>query len=363
MKVGILTTHCSTNAGACLQAYALYRTVSEIGHKPCIINYRPRYFMEFADPDYHYRTIHDVLKYIIIGGRIKKNYRKYENFWQLYYSNSTPIYRDKTALLSCEKMDTYICGSDQIWNPVHTHYDDSYFLSFVKDSSARLSSYAASIGEDKLDVKDTEYITENIKHLNSISVREDTAVELLRSCGFVANQHIDPSLLITAEQWRLISKKPAKRLPRKFIYYYPLQSTPLESRLIEVLKKDTGLPCVASENGLRKTRGVDYRVTTCSPEEFLWLIDNASIVVTNSFHGSVFSLLFKTRLIPFSNIKRNSRLESLFRLFGLDGLLVNSLEDYQSKKWEQLWQEERNTDEVIIKERARAIEYIKKICC
>lgn len=362
MKIGVLTVHCSCNPGASLQAHAVCKILSKLGYEPCIIDYRPQYFIDIVEKASRgVLTGRERLKMTALGHRLKKRYEKFCDFERLFYPSKTQVYQTQDDLLQNPPMfDAYLCGSDQIWNPQHIHYDESFFFSFLDGNKKPVISYAASIGQDELKQEDIQFLNKNISRLSSVSVREKSAATLIRSMGYRCVQNIDPTLLFGADYWRSISVMPPKRIPDHYILYYPLQHNPLELLLIQAMKDKTGLPCVAVESALKKTKGVDVQIPYYSPKEYLWLIDHADYVVTNSFHGCLFSILFGKRVVPFRNQYRNSRLENLFSLLNMSGMQTESLDDFQKKDWEDYWSKETEAIEIIRSEQGCAIEYLRR---
>ena len=221
-------------------------------------------------------------------------------------------------------------------------------------------SYAASIGQDTLHDKDIQFLKDNLGNFSALSVREDSAVHLLKEMGFPCVQHVDPTLLFSADYWRGISTASPVQTPDHYILYYPLQHNPLELALIQAMKEKFKLPCVAIESALRATKGVDIQIPYYSPNEYLWLIDHADYVITNSFHGCLFSVLFEKCIVPFKNQYRNCRLESLFRLLELDGIQVDSVEDFHTKCWDKYWCKGLNTIRIVEREKQKAFGYLRR---
>lgn len=357
----MMTAHCSTNPGASLQSHALYKKLAELGHEPVIIDYRPPFFTDFMDARKvaHYRG-RDRLKMLLLGSRLQEKHDKFLAFENKYYPRKTRRY-DSAAQLKSDhpRMDAYLCGSDQIWNPCHIQYDPSYFCDFAQGQ--KIYSYAASIGQDRLAEKDLAFLAEQTTHFQAISVREDSALSIMHSLGRDAAQHIDPTLFYGGEYWRSIATPVVQKLPPRYILYYPLQNDPIELALIQMLKRHTGLPCVAAESALRKTKGTDIQVTACSPVEFIWLIDHAETIITNSFHGILFSILLNKHVIPYKNPERNSRIESLLRLLHLEGLQTDLVDDYLTKDWKGYWDRFIAASEVLESERSRAEQYLREV--
>ncbi len=320
-SVGILTVHQSVNCGASLQAAALYRTVEELGHSPQIINYCPRYFMGYMDESNRdaRRTPKGRIKSLLIGKRLVKTAHAFDDYAVCFYPNETKRFDTPDDLRTASlKYDFYLCGSDQIWNAAHVHFDSSWLFDFVRqDERKKLVSYAASIGNDSPSAEEIAWITNGVWRFSSVGVREDSAVELLESYGVAAYQCLDPTLLRTREEWKAQAMFPEQDLPEKYIFYYPMEANSLEMDLLDRMKKQLGLPCVALTDSFRKPPLADYQVTGFGPRQFLFLLDNAAAVFTNSFHGLAFSLIFRKPVVSYRHPTRNSRLESLLRSAGL----------------------------------------------
>jgi len=362
-KVGIITAHCSCNPGASLQAHALCKQVSELGHEPIIIDYRPDNFIDIMERVKNGSASNrERLKSMILFHRLNGRYRRFQNFEAEYYPQKTKCYRSEDQINADPPLlDAYICGSDQIWNPGHVNYNKTYFLQFAKNTSAKRLSYAASIGQDVVDEKGKAFLESGLSFLDSISVREDTAKALLQDVigtKIEIKQHIDPTMLFPASYWRSIEKAPEKKLPADYILYYPLQDNPIVDALISQVKKNTGLPCVALSSSLKQPSFVDCQIAEYGPEEFLYLIDKTSIVLTNSFHGIAMSLLLETNVIPYRNLVRNSRIESLFRTLHLENFQVDSLDAYQDTDWTSVWSASKEIEPILERERIRATEYL-----
>lgn len=361
MKIGIITMHCSTNIGASLQAHALYKKIEELGHQPEIIDYRPELFTDLLDSrkKWHWKGIKNWLKGVLLYKRLSTKHNNQIDFEQNFYPTKTLRYNSKQELQNSPPVyDCYICGSDQIWNPAHINYDSTYFLGFVPKECKKIFSYAASIGEDSLTQSDLDFLAQETARFSAISVREDSAVKILENCNRKAVQNIDPTLMFPAEYWLKQAQKPQKAVPEKFIFYYPLQHNPIEVELISKLKKETNLKCVSTEAALFPVKGTDIQLPACSPAEFLWLVANAEYVITNSFHGLVFSLIFNKKIISFKNEYRNCRLDSLCRLFNIEGLQISSLEDLSLESLQRYWELIGQAETILANERIKSESYL-----
>lgn len=364
--VGIITAHCSANPGASLQAHALCKKISELGYQPVIIDYRPNNFIDIAErAENGTATDRERLKMFVLRRRLSKRYRFFQEFETSYYPKKTKCYQSVEQINDDPPvLDAYLCGSDQIWNPQHVNYNLTYFLDFAKTQTAPRISYAASIGQDVVDERGCDFLKAGIENLDHISVREDTAKVLLQDqigINRPVAQHIDPTMLYPASYWRSLERPPEKKLPEKYILYYPLQDNSIEEALNQEVKKSTGLPCVALCSAMKKPSFADLQICEYGPLEFLYLIDHAEIVTTNSFHGIVLSLIFRTNIVPYRNPVRNSRIESLFRTLGLPNMQMDSVDTYQEQNWSALWDASRKIDEALRAEQVRATAYLTEV--
>lgn len=363
MKIGIITIHCSNNVGASLQTHALYKKMIEIGHDPTIIDYRPWYFIDLMDEKkaIERKILHNRLKLFFLGNILKAKHDKFMAFESNYYPRKTKRYDTADDLIKDPPIfDGYVCGSDQIWNPGHIHYDGAYFFNFITHLESVKISFAASLGQDHLDETGKNFLKKMITNLNYISVREDTAVSLLCNELKIMNveQNIDPTLLFDSNYWRTLSTPVQNQQIGDYFLFYPLTPNPITEGIIKRIKKKTGLKCVTVSTGLRKPGGTDIQISLFDPLLFLSLIDNAKLVLTNSFHGVVFSLLFKKRLISYKREERNCRIDSLLRLLHLNDIQVTSINDYSERDWNQLYEKYDGIDQILEIERVKATQFL-----
>lgn len=365
MKVGLLTVHCSKNPGASLQAHALAKKISELGGDVEIINYCPQFFLDPMDPMKRKSwSAKEKLKAVVIGRAQLKRYKLFQEFNQRYLPAISVRYDTPDDLKAAEMaFDVYLCGSDQIWNPENVSNDTSFFFDYVPQNKAVLASYAASIGQDNLSVRDQEWIRKGIERFDYISIREKSGVtlarKLLNSDRIV--QSIDPTLLFPGDYWRGMTQEPDENLPEKYILYYPIQNTAFSYDVIEQLKKETGLRCIALDGGVKKNPHANMQIRSYGPCEFLWLIDHAEYVITNSFHGTVLSLLMNKRIISYRHSTRNSRIESILGLLNLNEIQINDLEDLKEIDWKRIARKEKMIDELLKEERRSAEDYLRSV--
>ena len=339
MKVGILTHPLHGNYGGILQAWAMQRILKKRGYKVetfdirirlsrgreliaafnrLILKILRRYegpiFCEYAMRRYWYGIRQDLLSFI------KKNI-------------SLKRY-DTIKDIPSGKYDIILVGSDQVWRDIyisylfHTHDCEDVFLYNIAHSSRKVA-YAASLGVDawSYSTTETERIRQALSRFYAVSVRETSGVKLLAehaSCN--AQWVLDPTMLVDADEYRDLYKK--KEVGAKYkdsVVSYILDSTPDKENLI----KRVALSLNVEMHELKRAEDVRQ----LSIEEWLYAIDQARIIVTDSFHGCVFSIIFRKPLIFVMNQDRgNARFDSLIEKFKLGNNLVTTSQDLEPDK-------------------------------
>jgi polysaccharide pyruvyl transferase WcaK-like protein len=228
------------------------------------------------------------------------------------------------------KADLYLTGSDQVWNSNHNQgVDRAYFLDFVPESLRKVS-YAASFGKMQLDDTEIDETKQLVGKYRYISVREKTGVEILSELGRRDAIHVvDPTLLLNREDWTMFMKP--NKIKEKYLLIYMLEDN---KRLIEISKyiaRNKGLKIVKVGFDIYRPKYVDILVSHKSPNEFLTLFANADFVVTNSFHGTTFSVNFNRQFISVATKKYNTRLSSFLDSVGLASRLVTDNYNYKGE--------------------------------
>lgn len=233
----------------------------------------------------------------------------------------------------------FIAGSDQIWNPMWT--EDAYFLDFVPDHNGKIA-YAASIGANSVSQAFLEHVTPLLNRFDFISVREESAKEILQPyVDKPIKVVLDPTLLLTRDEWDKITVTPA--VPQPYIFVYLLGEKREHRRLIKRYAKTLGLkivflPHVHFRFNPADCFFADYNLYDVGPREFVGLIKNAEMVITDSFHGCVFSIIYQKKFWALKRHKdsekenMNSRLYTLFDSLGLrDRLIDDESAEYDAK--------------------------------
>lgn len=317
MKIGIITFHRAANYGAVLQAYALQSYLQEKQQDAEIVDYRCKAIERVYSPFYflYVKGMKAKLKQLFRFPVKFKKRRLFNRFLREELTLSNSISAKQTDTTAWEKYDALIAGSDQIWNPDLTGRDGVYLLDFNAGRALKMS-YAASFGLDALDDRDKEYYKKCIHDFAALSVRERQGARLLRElCEKEIDVVIDPTLLIRSEVWERFLT------PAKYRNYVLLYMIKYNEALVEAARKlaaEKGMQVVFISDSMVKKPGVTY-VKYATPQEWVGLFHDADYVVTNSFHGTAFSINFNKRvLIGLSREARNGNSRILDLLQDLD---------------------------------------------
>lgn len=330
MRVGILTFHFSENFGALLQAYALRKWFCDRGHIAEFIPYHPTH-VEKGGP------IRLALSNSAIKANAKILYLKSSGFLHRHLGNKEQAeqfadFRRSHLGISGSQLQTIaelqaiassydliVAGSDQIWSPsVQYGFDPAYFLTFAKDSSARRISYAASFGRDRLAPQEVEALAPLLQSLSSISVREQSGLDIIKTAsGREAVCVPDPTLLHDQYDELLRSAGDCRK---GHVFCYALRTAEGIREVAESAASALSVSIISPYNVHRRWREIGQTVHP-GPAEWVSQLANASFVVTNSFHGTVFSILFRKPFLvaelPGSRAVMNARSRNLLGQVGL----------------------------------------------
>lgn len=338
----IITMHCPLNYGAVLQTYALQRALENMNLSVSVIDYNPNYIVRnqslwFTGDGPYSRNIFTRWAYRIIKGPVKfrrkrlfKNFRKnelhltdrYDSYQQLVEANLNA--------------DFFFCGSDQIWNSINESCKDpAYFLSFVADQAKR-NSYAASGNLNPPYTDEVRnYTIPMINGLNHVSMREDVTIANIQPYINRKIEHVcDPVFLLKADDWMdLANKSVGFKKKHPFVLIYPIGGgvENVIQKGFELAKK-VKLPLYCITASQRRDKRIN-KYFDVSPYTFLQLISKCDYLVTNSFHGTAFGIIFEKRFWSCVAEGQNQRLSSLLNLCGLSSRMMSSdyiFNDYES---------------------------------
>lgn len=318
MKIGILTFIHTSNYGAALQMYAMQALLRGINADSEFINYSCSMVLKNHNPKkLIYRSgIGNKLIFPFAYCVYKKRLDKFLEFEKQHMVFSDKEYTRETVCQSCDKYDRFLVGSDQVWNTTITDGDMTFFLDFLSDNSKKLS-YAASVGAADFPEPYRQRCYDLIREFSVVNVREISTAKMLCNAGINAKPVLDPTLLLDRSHWmRFVGKRSYKK---KYIFMY---MPPRDESIYKVLDyaKQKGYEVFLVKKGVKPVAGVKI-LNTLSPSEFLNWLYHADMVLSGSFHGVCFSVLFEKSFwaFPAMQEERSSRTYDL-----LDELCLNS---------------------------------------
>ena len=359
MKLGILTYHRSHNYGALLQAVALRKALEKMGHDVHYVDYWPDYHVDM------YRIIsHKYLKSVNVPRKIKALVstalrlpgilRRRQRFNKFIKRHIEPY-----CIPTSEHTDCIICGSDQIWRKqpgMDYRFNPVYFGAYDLNTDQYIS-YAASMGIINWNEQDKQLLKSWLCHFDKISVRETDLKKELDHIGVNdVEVSLDPTLLLSQEEWRKIITIPDKK-DNPYILVYDLQGGVFDMEASERFANERNLK-------IKKLKGGAYGFIphkddckTAGPEEMVRLIANAEYVFTSSFHGLVFSIIFQREFFA-SFVKNSGRASSLLSLIQLQERLIPPMtKDIPVKKNIDF----KNVEEILSLQRNKSINYLRAL--
>lgn len=365
-KVGIITFHNSYNCGSMLESYAMQKIVEKCNKKAEIVNFSSKGQKELYGVWNKNNSLKNIIKNILVVpaiGKVKINNEKYENFKNENFNLSKEY-----SVMSEIKEDDYsivIAGSDQIWNITIQDHDDSYFLPWVKN--AKRVAYAPSFGAKKIS-DNTDNIDKYKKYLNNfdaLSVRENNGQEWIKEMiGKEVPVLLDPTLLLDRKDYEEIENKDIE-IEDKYIFFY---SPSFDRNICKFVKR------IADKYGLKvitwSTKSYYFKMVKSfgfelpeyeDPSVYLNLIKNAELVMTTSYHGTIFSTIYRKKFITIKNggmYGNDDRVKTLLSQLGMEDRLIpfvfdesyNYLQDINYEKY----------DKQLPDLRERSLKYIKE---
>jgi len=333
-KIGIMTFHWTHNYGAVLQAYALYRYIKEMyGCDVSLVDFRTKRQDRLCKTFRKLSLNKNIHKSLAIYALQAWNYRslkrkkdRFSNFLENFFSQ-TRHYSDIQELQSVPpELDAVVTGSDQVFNPAILPEQEllAYCLQPFEPSKTRLIAYAPSFGNASISNTDRELMTTPLTKLEHLSAREEDGVLLLQKMtGKNVSLVLDPVFLLDKEQWQEIAQ-PSTGITGNYILCYSLNGREKLDAVVTRVKQETGLPVVLVTSNVHSRISADKVVLDAGPEEFIWLIDNAKIVVTDSFHGTAFSTIFeKNFFVQIAWPESSQRLTGFLKNAGLSERIVD----------------------------------------
>lgn len=345
MKIGTITFHWATNYGAVLQAYALQQYLKTNGFETEIINYVPFKIKS--------RDLLSNIKRFQINNLIKEyriNKFRTEN---MVLSNRK--FRSNDQLIQyCNDYDMYVCGSDQVWNEWFLTSSESrpnlsYYLNFVSERKGRVS-YATSFGTNKLSDESANLVKPELEKFQNIGVRENTGQSIIENLGLKAHLVVDPTLLLDANEYNKLIAHIHKKEHYKLFSYILHANQDLSLKINNYIF-----------GNFFDTKDKKYQNEPIGIPEWLYALKNSEFVLTNSFHGSIFSIIFHRPflVVPVEGSKMNDRITTLLNSVGLANRIVD---DFNKSTIDNLMKETidwKQVDEKVKQMRKGSVEFFE----
>lgn len=371
MKIDLITYSRTRNYGGILQAYGLYHYLELEGYDISFIDYIPERcnignraaFVEQAAAQSKVWSKSSLTKFlfsILRYPEIRKSYKPFLDFMDQRVKFTRPYYSLAELQSDPPKADVYLTGSDQVWNSQFTRdqqLDLPFYLPFVK--TGKKISYASSFGKNTIPDQDKDMVRKLISEYQAVSVREKSGQEILSQLGIDAEVVVDPTILCPSQEWEAIA---SPRMDQDYLLLYQVRF----NRDIYAVAKDVAnrlgkkLIIISLDSKERRWANDHFKVSV-PVEDWMSYIKYADGVITDSFHASVFSILFETPfVVNFSTRKgMSTRISNLLDMTGLNKQCVNTFES--EAVWRTLLQE-INWDEAHLNfeiQRKNSIEWLK----
>lgn len=337
-KIGLLTFHASHNCGSMLQTYALQHLLEEYGGDVKIINFSNEGQQELYSIMYKNNNIKNIIKNLLIFPkihRVKKVSASYEKFIDDNFNITNEFY-DRLQQLNENKLDfdEYVCGSDQIWNITIKDSDDAYFLPFVNNH--KKIAYAPSFGA-KNPIKyanEIDLYKKYIKSFDYLSIRENNGQKWIKDMiDIEVPVVLDPTLVVNKEIYNKIEQK--IDLPEKYIFYYAPGYMKDLNKFVYKVSKKYKLPVIVFNSKqfyVKRLWKYDFILPQSeNPGTYLYLMKNAELVFTTSFHGTIFSTIYNKKFWTLKNggmYGDDDRVKTLINQLGIqDRLIIPSFKD------------------------------------
>lgn len=366
-KVATITFHHAYNFGSVLQAYALQEYVKAIGLENGVkIDYRIIDFYSKRQEELYRvyksdKSAKSLVKNLIsfpYAKELKERNKRFENFLKLR-CNLTVRYTTEAQLReSYPEADCYISGSDQLWNVRATDFSPAFYLGFLPNNCRRIS-YAASLGPLPIDWSkyDSEGCKNALAMFSCISVREQGSKDNIAAISDVNCQiHVDPTLLLKEDAWRNIQSD-ANYMNGKYILLYCLEPSKEQLKMAEAVSDKLRLPIVVLRYNNRNDMFNHFvKKYDSGPEDFLAYIDHAALVLSSSFHGTAFSMIYHKPFYCLHGMKDN-RIRSILEMVGAVDRSLETMADVNRISLEK--PDGLFIDKMLNIERQKSAEYLR----
>ena len=375
MRVAILSLCPRHNYGGILQSYALKKVLEGMGHDVRVIC-KKRHVPEYGISQiirWPYRFLRKLMgrkdtRIFIEHYYNKQNDRKYQNTDKFVDEYLAPRFVHSLKEIKEGEFEAFVVGSDQVWRPQYfkaqfkAEISDAY-LSFAKNWNIKRVAYAASFGVDNWEYseEETKECAFFLSHFNSVSVREELGIRFCRE--YFGREDVvclcDPTILLTQKEYEehITLDIPSHQ---GNLFVYCLDENKKLDALVSRVSKEKGLTPFSIDSKIKTNYSSDEYVKA-SVESWIRAFKDAEFVITDSFHGCIFALIFRKPFIVFGNEKRGvSRIKSLLSTFGQTHRLITNVDDYRE---ECLVPSFEGIDNIMAEQHKNALQFLRNVIC
>lgn len=373
-KVGIITFVNAGNYGAELQAFASQYILNKMGYDAEIIDYvfykNSRHIKtKSSKPVFSFSLKQRIAEYLLpkiqkfkaLLNKKQANIRN--NRFESFHKANTKFskeYRTINKLYDNPPIyDVYISGSDQIWNPDIYSSIKPYFLTFAPKNSKKIS-YASSFGKNNLQPIVAKKYSKWLNDYYAISTRETTGVKIINDLGFKAECVLDPTLLLNKDEWKEVEKE-QENIPQNYLLIYELITSKYLTNIAKFIAKVKGLKIVriCKDSYSEDSDNTIINIINAGPAEFVYLFSHANYIVTNSFHGTAFSInLGKDFNVVIPSGRSNSnRQRNILNLTNLTDRLIEEGSDISNINYSKI--DYKSATNLLDKEREKSLLFLK----
>lgn len=332
-RAGILTFHWAHNYGAILQTYGLQQALRDYFPEVEVVDYAPAQYRNIYRP-FARRQPRALLRDALLLPQFPSRRRREQRFCDFIATrlNLSASRFEQRGELDYDNGGCLFCGSDQIWNPDLTGgFDPVYFAAVRSQQPCRRVAYAASSGRTAFSLAEQDQLGRLLANFDYLSVRERSLQKVIqRQTGLPVHTVLDPTLLLSGEQWRQAAQAPAEAAAatsRPYLLLYSVAGYQLTRQAAQRIADQRGLELVelANDGKSPRRRYPHATVSAAGPGEFLSLFQRAQFVVTDSFHGTAFALVFAHDFYCVPHQTRGSRMIDLLQALGLENCLLREL--------------------------------------
>ncbi|GAE89928.1 polysaccharide pyruvyl transferase family protein [Acetivibrio straminisolvens] len=350
LKILIITYSRTKNYGGILQAYGLYRHLEKMGQDVKFIDYIPvrcnfynkKQFVNCITSKSKIWGINRISKWLwglLIYPRVVKEYAPFLDFMDSRVKFTRKYYSYEELLEDTPQADIYITGSDQVWNSdfiENNNLDLPFYLEFVDDTKKKIS-YASSFGKDTIPPQNVKLVEKMLKRYNDISVREQSGMDILSKMQIKSTVVVDPTILCDVSEWDAIASE--RKMNQDYILLYQVRFNKNVYRIAKkIAKKRNQKLIIITLDYKDKFRALcDCVLVAPSIPDWLSYIKYANVVITDSFHASVFSILFKRKFIV-SGVARKGMSTRIHNLLNMLELQNQELKDFSVDDAERILQ-------------------------